>query len=166
MIKLKATIISMGMVLSVLVFTPLHAEAEPTLKQTMNWLTDYLVRESGCTYDGDTTIAITGASYDATGQYFIIKEDRRVLSEKPDDLVTKRIPLYAITKVETIFRENAGCAYVKIDTAKKDIKIDDDLYLSSSKLRFFRTKEAAERVSKALRHAMKLSHKPHRNELF
>ncbi|MBL4760567.1 MAG: hypothetical protein JKY80_06930, partial [Mariprofundaceae bacterium] len=79
---------SVGIVLSVLVFTPLHAEAEPTLKQTMNWLTDYLVRESGCTYDGDTTIAITGASYDATGQYFIIKEDRRVLSEKPDDLVT------------------------------------------------------------------------------
>ncbi|PCH49552.1 MAG: hypothetical protein COC22_06445, partial [Flavobacteriaceae bacterium] len=68
MIKLKTLVMSVGMLMNVLVFSPMHAEAGPTLKQTMDWLNDYLPRETGCTNEGSITMFVTKSSYDSKQQ--------------------------------------------------------------------------------------------------
>lgn len=60
--RLKTMILSAAMLLGISALAlPQAAVAEPTLKQTMDWLTDYVVRVTGC----EDSPYIIKSSYDA-----------------------------------------------------------------------------------------------------
>lgn len=127
------------------------AAAAPTLKQTMDWLTDYVVRETGCE-DG---VYIIKSSYDLQHRQVYFTEDNKHKIS---------IPLYNIKQIETkSYGEDPSCWKVKVTNSDSSIKYVDE-FRSSILIMGFRTKEAANRVTKALRHAAKLTPKP--KELF
>ena len=173
--KLKATIIGVGMVLSVLVSAPLHAEEKPSLKQTMDWLSDYLPREGHCTNIASYKTIKTELLYDSKRQTIHITEYINALKLADGRyFLTKDLPLYTLKKLKTVYL--GGCWALQWQSKENDIRVQawykqgkdgaTPMIEDGVNLVWFKDEASVIRAAKAFRHAASLAEEPPRTELF